>query len=56
MSTAVIIEMLRDRDLAVFRLFEEACSYLEAIDVENHEYAAFDPKGCPSRWGLTGIE
>ena len=54
MSTAVIIEMLRDRDLAVFRSFEEACSYLEAIDVENHEYAAFDPEGFPLALGVDG--
>jgi len=54
MSTAVIIEMVQDRDVAVFRSFEEACSYLEATDVENHEYDAFDPEGFPLALGVNG--
>ncbi|POZ50889.1 hypothetical protein [Methylovulum psychrotolerans] len=32
-------------DILVFRTVEEACSYIELIDVKNGEYIAFDADG-----------
>lgn len=45
MNPAVIIEERECRELSVFRSLEEAAGHLEAIDVENGEYEAFDAEG-----------
>lgn len=54
MNLAVIVEERECRDLHVFRSVEEATGYLEAIDVENGEYEAFDAEGFPLTLSVAG--
>ena len=54
MNPAVIVEERECGDLHVFRSRAEAEGYLEAIDVENGEYEAFDAEGFPLTLGVDG--
>lgn len=43
-------------DIMMFSSKEEACSYLEPIDIRNDEYLAYDAEGTPLNLGISNEE
>jgi hypothetical protein len=54
MNPVVIIEERECTELTVFHSIEVAAGHLEAIDVENREFEAFDSEGFPLTLSVDG--